>query len=404
MGADVMRWQYCQQPPNQNLLFGFGPGREIQRKLLTLWNSVAFFISYANIAGYTPAWEDLDQPAASSGERLDQWITARTGQLIAEATQAYEQYLTVNVLRAFESYTDDLSNWYIRRSRRRFWNSDPAALRTLWSALVQSIRVISPITPFLAEHLWRLLVTSVCPDAPESVFLAAWPEAGEFDERLLTEVAAVRQVVDLGRRARAAAKLRVRQPLRKLAVQGADAIASHTDEIADELRVKQVTLEQIDASGLRVRPNFPVVAPRLGRDMPLVKKALDSGEFTELDGGRFAVMGHVLEPSEVLVERLEKAGWTVVADEGVTVALDTELDDDLLTEGRVYELIHQVNTMRKEAGMGLSDRIRLTLPIADTDLLAHRDWIAGEVLAVSIEATGDKITFERASRPGGARQ
>ncbi len=227
------------------------------------------------------------------------------------------------------------------------------------------------------------------------VFGAVGPAAGQLDERLLAEVAAVRQVVDLGRRARAVAKLRLRQPLRKLAVEGADAIGSYTEEIADELRVKKVTLERIDTSGLRVRPNFPVVAPRLGRDMPLVKKALDEGEFTELDGGRFEVLGHVLDPSDVVVERLEKAGWAVVSDEGVTVALDTAVDDELLLEGRVYELIHQVNTMRKEAGLGLSDRIRLTVPASDADLLAHQDWIAGEVLAVSITADGDQVSFER---------
>jgi len=406
MGADVMRWQYSQQPPNQNLLFGFGPGLQIQRKLLTLWNSVSFFTSYANTSDFTPDLADLDAQWPAQGgadsqagpelQLLDRWLLARTSSLIADATRGYEQYLTVSVLRAFESYLDDLSNWYIRRSRRRFWNSDEAALRTLWTGLVQALRVVAPVTPFLAEHLWQLLVVGVCPAAPESVFLAGWPESGQIDERLIAEVGAVRQVVDLGRRARAAAKLRLRQPLRKLAVEGVDGIDGYLAEIADELRVKEVTVERIETAGLRVRPNFPVVAPRLGRDMPLVKKALDAGEFTELDGGRFEVMGYQLEPGEVMVERLEKAGWAVVADEGVTVALDTTLDDELLREGRVYEIIHLVNTMRKEAGLGLSDRIVLSLPASDQDLLGYRDWIAAETLAVSVDAgPGDQIALER---------
>ena len=402
MGADVMRWQYSQQPPNQNLLFGFGPGKEIQRKVLTLWNSVSFFASYANTSGFTPDLAELAAgPVASPGTRaelqvLDRWLLARTARLIADATSGYEQYLTVNVLRAFESYLDDLSTWYIRRSRRRFWNSDEAALRTLWTGLVQAVRVIAPVTPFLSEHLWQLLVVSVCPQAPESVFLAGWPEAGQIDDRLLADVSAVRQVVDLGRRARAAAKLRLRQPLRQLVVEGVDGIDSYLREIADELRVKEVVVQRIEATGLRVRPNFPVVAPRLGRDMPLVKKALDAGEFTELDGGRFEVLGHVLEPAEVLVERLEKAGWAVASDDGVTVALDTTLDDDLVREGRVYEVIHLVNTMRKDAGLGLSDRITLALPASDQDLLGHRDWIAAETLAVSVDAgPGEEIALER---------
>jgi isoleucyl-tRNA synthetase len=405
MGADVMRWQYCQQPPNQNLLFGFGPGKEIQRKLLTLWNSVSFLASYSNTSDFTPSLSDLGVTGHDASgpdpwpgmQLLDRWLLARTARLIADATGGYEQYLTVNVIRAFESYLDDLSNWYIRRSRRRFWNSDEAGLRTLWTSLVQSLRVIAPVAPFLAEHMWQSLVVAVCPDAPESVFLAGWPEAGQIDDRLVANVANVRQVVELGRRARAQAKLNLRQPVRTLIVEGADGIEDYLAEIAGELRVKQVVLDRVETSGLRVRPNFRAVAPRLGASMPLVKTALDAGEFRELDGGRFEVKGFVLEPDEVLVERLEKAGWAVVSDEGVTVALDTTLDDQLRRERRVNELIHQVNTMRKEKGLGLSDRIVLWLPSSDDDLLRYRDWIAGEVLAISIELSPvDQLTIERA--------
>jgi isoleucyl-tRNA synthetase len=406
MGADVMRWQYCQQPPNQNLLFGFGPGKEIQRKLLTLWNSVSFFASYANTSDFTPGLDDLEAAATQAGpgaapwpglQLLDHWLLARTARLVEDATSGYEAYLTVSVLRAFESYLDDLSNWYIRRSRRRFWNSDEAALRTLWTSLVQAIRVISPVLPFLAEQLWQTLVVGPCPQAPESVFLAGWPQAGQIDDELVANVAAVRQVIELGRRARAQAKLALRQPLRTLVVEGAGGIEGYLTEIADELRVKEVTMEPIETSGLRVKPNFPVLAPRLGASMPLVKKALDAGEFSELDGGRFQVMDFVLEPGEVVVERLEKAGYAVASEEGVTVALDTSLDDDLRKEKRVFDLIHEVNRMRKETGLDLSDRIALHLPGSDDDLLGYRDWIAREVLAVSIDiAGGDKITFERA--------
>lgn len=397
MGADVMRWQYCQQPPSQNLLFGYGPGKDIQRKLLTLWNSVSFFGGYANIAGFTPSLGDLGAPPGAQAQPLDRWLAARTTQLVADTERAYDQYLSVNVLRAFEAYLDDLSNWYIRRSRRRFWNSDAAALRALWSALVQAVRVIAPVTPFLAERLWQVLVTAVCPDAAASVFLAGWPAADEADGRLLADVAAVRRVVDLGRRARASARLRVRQPLRRLVVDGVRDIDRYLGEIADELRVKEVCVERIETTRLRVRPNFPVVAPRLGRDMPLVKKALDAGEFTELDGGRFEVAGHILDPGDVLVERMEKEGWAVAAEDGVTVALDTRLDDELAREGRVYETIHRVNTMRKEAGLELTDRIRLSLPESDADLLGYQDWIAAETLAVSLALTpGEQVDFERA--------
>jgi isoleucyl-tRNA synthetase len=259
------------------------------------------------------------------------------------------------------------------------------------------VRVIAPVAPFMAEHLWQSLVVTACQDAPESVFLAGWPEAGTIDDTLVANVAAVRQVVDLGRQARTQSRLKTRQPLRLLLVEGAEGIEGYLAEIADELRVKEVRLERIETSGLRVKPNFRVLAPRLGSAMPLVKKALDACEFREVDGGRFEVLGHVLEPDEVIVERLEKAGWAVTSDEGVTVALDTALDDELRRESRVYELIHLVNTMRKEAGLGLSDRIALSLPSSDADLLGYRDWIAAEVLATSIDiGPVDRVNFERA--------
>jgi isoleucyl-tRNA synthetase len=293
-------------------------------------------------------------------------------------------------VRAFEAYVDDLSNWYIRRSRRRFWNGEETALRILWTSLVQALRVIAPVTPFLAEHLWQALVVSVSPTAPASIFLADWPPLATIDEALLADVCAVRKVVDLGRRARVAAGLRLRQPLRRLVIEGVDGLDRYLDQIADELRVREAVTGRIDATQLRVRPNLPVVGRRLGRDVPAVRNALGSGEFRELDAGRFEVAGHVLEPEEVLVERLAKDGWAVAAEDGVTVAIDITLDDHLLREGRVYEVIHQVNKMRKDAGLAITDRISLWLPLSDTDLLEHREWIAAETLAVSVAVSADE--------------
>jgi isoleucyl-tRNA synthetase len=177
MGADVMRWQYCRQPPDRDLLFGYGPAHEIKRKLLTLWNSVRFLADYGRIEGFRPRYGDLSG-ALEDGqlEPLDRWLVARTTRLVADATEALEARLTHRLIDAFDAFVDDLSNWYIRRSRRRFWDGDETALRVLWHALVQSLRVISPVMPFLADHLWRTLVSEPCEDAPESVFLAGWPE------------------------------------------------------------------------------------------------------------------------------------------------------------------------------------------------------------------------------------
>ncbi len=389
MGADVMRWQYCQQPPTQDLWFGFGPGYEIKRRLLTFWNSVRFLVDYANIEGFEPSWERLE-PTDVELRPLDRWLVERTRQLVADATAGYEATLTVDVVRAFESFVDDVSNWYIRRSRRRFYSFDEAAFRTLWYALVQSLRAVAPIMPFLADHLWRNLVQ----DGPGSVHLAPWPEEPAPDRALLDEIAEVRRVVELGRQARSASRLKLRQPLRRLVVAGAAAAAyGHADEIADELRVRAVEFGRVDATELRVKPNLPVLGPKLGPQLRDVRELLARGEFEELEGGRFQVDGHVLEPDEVLVERIGREGWAVASDAGLTVALDTELDDELLLEAKLLDRIHEVNVLRKESGLEITDRIRLWLP--DEDLLArYRDRIAEETLAVAIEP--GELRLERA--------
>ena len=396
MGADVMRWQYCSQPPSQNLKFGYGPAQEIRRKLLTLWNSAKFLVDYASIAGWRPAWAVLADRPDGELQPLDRWLVARTDALVQEATTAYESFLTVDAVRAFEAFVDDVSNWYIRRSRRRFWDGDELALQTLWYALMQGLRVVAPIMPFLVDHLWRRLAEP-CAEAPASVHLAGWPEISSPDAALLAEVAEIRRVVELGRQARSAAGVKLRQPLREVVVEGAARARGHAGEIAEELRVKEVTFGSVDASELRVKPNLPVLGPKLGRELASVRAALDAGDFEELAGGRFRAAGHELAPEEVLVERAGKQGWEVAGSDGVTVALDVALDEELEREGRVYELIHAVNSLRKEAGLELTDRIALTIPDRDRELLErHRDWIARETLAVFVEAGGDELQIAKA--------
>jgi isoleucyl-tRNA synthetase len=398
MGADVMRWQYCAQPPDRNLLFGFGPAHEIQRKLLTLWNSVTFLTQYGNVESFTPQYEDLAGPDAESA--LDRWLVDRTRALVSEASEAYERWMTVDVIRAFESFVDDLSNWYIRCSRRRFWEGDETALRVLWHAVVQSLRVIAPVLPFLAEHLWQVLVREQCDDAPDSVFLAGWPAVEAPDARALEAMADARRVVDLGRAARSTSGVKLRQPLARLVVEGVVPAEELVAVVRDELRVKSVELGHVEAE-LVVKPNLPMLGPKLGKELGVVRAALAAGEFDELGDGRFRAAGHELGPDEVLVERSGRDGWAIASADGVTVALDTALDEPLVREGRVYELIHTVNSMRKESGLALTDRIALTLPAADADLLEHAEWIKAETLAVSLEAPGSEIAFVRAVQPRG---
>ena len=382
MGADVMRWQYCAQPPDRNLLFGFGPAEEIRRELRTFWHSVSFFVMYANIGEFRPSWSELEP--SGDLKPLDRWLVERTRAFVADATAAFERFRADEVIRLYEVYADDLSNWYIRRSRPRFWAGDEAALRTLWYALVQTLRVLAPVMPFLTEHLWRNLVL----DGPESVHLAEWPDVPAPDRALLDEMADVRRVVTLAHQARSAAELKLRQPVRTLVVEGASGARTHAQEIADEVRVKDVLFDNVDAE-LRVKPNLPALGPRLGKELRTVQQALQAGDFEELGGGRFRAAGHELEPDEVLVERGGREGWSVAAAEGVTVALDMSLDDELLLEGRVYELIHRVNSMRKDEGLEVTDRIVLTLPATESELVAqHGDWIKDEVLAVEIRVDG----------------
>jgi isoleucyl-tRNA synthetase len=389
MGADIMRWLYFSVPPSQNINFGYGPADEVKRRLLTLWNSVGFLITYANIAGWQPEWG----AAPSSEQPLDRWLVARTAALVRDAEDAYERYWTPALTSLFEAFVGDLSNWYIRRSRRRFWNGEPEALATLWWSVVQALRVVSPAMPFLADHLWRTLVL----EGPDSVHLSGWPEVDEPDRALLDEIAAVRRVVELGRQARAQSGVKFRQPLRRLVVQGADDVSAHAGEIAEELSVKDVEFGEVDASELRVKPNLPVLGPKLGKELGAVRAALEAGNFEELEGGGFRVDGHELGPDEVLVERRGKEGWAVAGEYGLTVALELALDPELELEGRVRDLIHEINRLRKEQGLEVTDRIVLTLPRDEEEVLRHSDWIAEETLAVEIRTDGAELKLERAS-------
>ncbi len=391
MGADVMRWQYCAQPPDRNLLFGFGAAEQVKRRLLTLWNSVKFLVDYANVGSFQPAYEELEAGPRGDLKPLDRWLVARTDRLVEEATAAYEDFLTYRVIDAFEAYVEDLSNWYIRRSRRRFWDGEEAALATLWFSIVQSLRVISPIVPFLADHLWRNLVAGACAGAPGSVFLAGWPERSVSDEALLEEVAEVRRIVELGHQARGDSGIKLRQPLRRAFVRGADGARRHVDEIAEELNVKEVRFDEGPVARVQVKPNLPALGPRLGPRLREVRAALEAGDYEELGDGRLLAAGEELAPDDVIRgERIEVEGFAVADDDRLSVALDVSLDDDLLLEGRVRELIRRVNQRRKEQGLELTDRIVLTVEEADRDAAdRHGEWIRRETLAVEIRVDTD---------------
>jgi isoleucyl-tRNA synthetase len=404
MGADVMRWMFCGQVPSQNLRFGYGPATEIKRRLLTVWNSVSFLVTYANIEGFEPRYRDLETgPVDVELRALDRWLLARTQELAREVTDAYEDFWTPRVTRAFEEFVDDLSNWYVRRNRPRFWRGDEAAFRTLWYALAQSLRLVAPVMPFLTEHLWQNLVAGPCRDAPESVHLAGWPapSAGLADSALVAEVAAARSVVELGHSARNQAGLKLRQPLRRLVVVSGDPgrralVSRQVEQIAGELRVKEVEIAERPhaVAELRATARLDLVGPRYGPNLPDLRRLLDEGSF-ELADGNLRAGPYVLAPGEFSLEYRPKEGWSVSQDDGFVVAVDTRLDEELELEGRVFDLIHAVQRMRKEAGLEITDRIALTVPESDADLLAHEEWIRAETLALRIEL-GPALALERA--------
>jgi len=410
MGADVMRWQYCQQPPDRNLLFGYGPAHEIKRKLLTLWNSVSFLITYASTPDvqFVPSYGDLMAgPVDAVLKPLDRWLLARTQAMLAETQAAYEAFLTVDVLRAFEGFVDDLSNWYIRRSRRRFWEeADEAAFRTLWYSLVQALRVVAPIMPFLAEHLWQA-VAARAHGVPESVFLAGWPQTADSlaDDALVAEIAATRAAIELGRAARQTAGIKLRQPLRRAVVSTPDAatrsaVSQHVEEVAGELNVKEVVVvsDAGEVGRAKATPRLDLLGPKLGADLPVLRQLLAAGEFEVMDG-RLHAGGFVLEPGEFGLSYEGRDGWALAHEGDLVVAVDITVDDGLRLEGRALDLIREIQQLRKSSGLEITDRIAVYHNGVHADVFAgHRDRIARETLAVRIEQRpGPALDIEKAT-------
>jgi isoleucyl-tRNA synthetase len=368
MGADVMRWLYTGQNIQANLNFGYGPAEEVKRKLLVLWNVYSFFVTYARLDAYTPP---ADGALDTSKLRLiDRWILSRFQAVVEGTHNALESLNPAEVSRLVDAFVDDLSTWYVRRSRRRFWKSvgdddKQAAYSTLYTCLTGLTSLLAPFLPFLSESMYQNLVRSIQPDAAESVHHTEFPVARPElrDEALERLVDQVRQVVSLGRAVRNQAAIRVRQPLATVSVAVPTGSAELADElrreIAEELNVKDIVWGA-DLGGMVrtvAKPNPAVLGPRLGRDFPKVLQALRAGDFSVAEDGRVEVLGHRLEPEVVAVSVEPMEGFAAAAGNGLTVALDTALTPELIAEGRARELVHRIQTMRKDAGFNVEDRI-----------------------------------------------
>jgi isoleucyl-tRNA synthetase len=410
MGVDVMRWLYIDHKPEKDLLFGYYLADETRRRfLIPFWNVYSFFVTYANIDGWGP---DTGAAPVQHSE-LDRWILARLEQVVQAVTARLESYEPNLATAVVNEFIDDLSNWYVRRSRRRFWakagasaasDADKrAAYATLYHVLVRLSKLLAPFTPFVTEVMYQNLVRSVDAAAPESVHHCDWPVADvgaiAASQELLDQMALARQVVTLGHAARAQANVKVRQPLGQVVVVApgrADDLAAMRDLIVDELNVKdlEVAREAGELVHYRLLPVNQVLGPRFGKLFPKVRAALSAvadpaAAAAALEAGQSLTLnvdGQAVElaPDEVLVQTEARAGLAVLSEGGVTVALDTELTPDLLAEGLAREVVRRVQTLRKEADFQLDDRI-VTAYQADTELgaviSAWSDYIQAETLS-----------------------
>ena len=405
-GADALRWYlYTATPPGQERRFSSDLVGEVIRSFtLTLWNVYSFFITYAN----------LDKPQGLTvnvaTNDLDRWLLSELNVLVREVTNAYENYDATNATRPIEKFVENLSTWYVRRSRRRFWKNDSdtdkqAAYSTLYTALVTISKLLAPAMPFLAEELYQNLVRSVDETAPESVHLAEWPRVMEefIDESLNRDMALVVRLVSLGHSARQKANRKVRQPLAEAAFSVGNpterkALMNNVDVIADELNVKQVRLLDASTEALThtVKPLPKQLGQKYGNKFPALQKAILALNAEEV--ARTFQAGSPLKVSvggedydilsdDVEVKAMAKEGFAVAEEGAYVAALVTELTPELIGEGLAREFVRRVQDLRKTADLDVVDRIELYVEASATLKSAvqkHEDYIKAETLTTKL--------------------
>ncbi len=403
MGADVMRWLYMSSNPFSNVLFGYGTADDVRRRfVIPFWNIYSFFVTYARIDGFDPA--TAEELPSSRRPPLDRWLLARLASTLKRADEALENYDAAEAARRLEQLTDDLSNWYVRRSRRRFWRKGNegseserrdklAAYATLYEALRLLIGALAPFMPFTTEEIYQNLVLSVYPDAERSVHLTEYPDPEEewFDARLEDEMAKVRLVASLGRAARNAAGFKVRQPLEAIMVAGPNWDRSLDHLILEELNVRHIepVSDESDFIEYEVKPDYSVLGPRFQSDMPEVARAVAKADPEELaaavaDGKSVTLEEFTLSPDELIVRTHNREGYAAATEGGFTVAVSTELTPELQREGMARDAIRFIQDSRKRAGLEVSDRIRVVYDAEGELARALEDFgdlVAEEILA-----------------------
>jgi len=429
-GADALRLYMINSPvvKGESLRFAEeGVKHSLRHLLIPLWNSYSFFVTYANI----DKWQPGKSKSGQSENLLDRWIESSLANLCQEVTAAMDNYDLQRAVRPFVAFIEDLTNWYIRRSRRRFWKSDDdtdkqQAYATLYHVLIELSKISAPFTPFIADEIYRNL-TRPCRslkvekskvesqssdfqtlDFPDSVHLCDFPtaEGAKRDSDLEQQMRIVMDVVVMGRQLRKDNNAKVRQPLRRLDVVSRDSgLLNQVDElkeiIAEELNVRNVVFgdDESELAEISAKANFKTLGPKFGKQVQVINQAvqkLSAEELHSIAAGEGVVLEtpdrtFELAAEDVVVEHTPKEGLAVAAQGGLVVALDLELDDDLIREGLARELVKEVQNLRKTAGLEVTDRIHLRL---STDkavgkaVSAFKDYIQSEVLALSIE-TGE---------------
>jgi len=416
-GADAFRWYYLasQQPWAGYRFSADTVGESVRQFLLTLWNTYSFFVLYANAADEQRTADSGQRTAA--GDAMDRWLVSRLQVTIGEVREDLDSFDSFGAGRALAEYVDEMSNWYVRVSRRRFWDGDPEAFATLRRCLIETAKLLAPFIPFTADAIWLNLVHGAEQPIEASVHLEDYPEADDSlrDPGLEEGVEAARRAVELGRAARAQAQVKMRQPLAKAVIVATAAERQTIEGLAGivraELNVRELEFvsEEGELASWTVKPDFRALGPRFGKDMPQVKVAIEALDAAHVRstleaGGAVGISidgrEHTLGVGELSFAMEPLEGYQVESGAGRAVALALDLDEDLIREGHAREVVRAVQNARKNAGLEVSDRIELALG-GDSELLAaaraHERYVAGETLATSVAydgAGGSPVTVD----------
>ena len=418
MGVDTMRWMFAEHNPFTNLNFGYGPAKEIRKHLLTLWNTYAFWTNYAILDEINPATLKAEPDEFTE---IDCWVLAKLQELIKDAHESYEDFNVQMFMKKVEEFIDDLSNWYVRRNRRRFWKSEQdrdkkVAYFTLHNVLVTLVKLLAPVIPFLTEEMYQNLVVAKDSSAPESVHHCDFPTVDEslVNEQLVRDVDQLISIVKAGRALRNKSNIKVRQPVSELVVKpdssiNIESLKKYEQHIKEELNIKKLSFVSDDSelSEYEIKIDFKRLGPKYGKDLLQIQKLL--ADLPVLDAIKkikaklnleLKLNGRtiMLEPDEVVIETKPKENFVLLESNGSLLGLDTYLTADLLSEGIARDLVRHIQELRKEADLEINDRIYLYYQGSKKIKQAftqHADYIKTETLSLDIRDSVAEDVFSK---------